>query len=601
MRRGRRARGGATITAVRRASILLIVVALGCGHGGSRVTASGKVPYPTDFTPPPPLPDPPRPDPNVRGHDYLVAVYDGIREVWHQFLEDCRLRLPPTHPLNKPDLLATVDVSIDLKGGMHDLRITGSGNDEFDTAVRDLMRDRAPYPTPPADLLSDDGKLHLRWRFARDQRQAGIATAEVNVIVWGIDRAVPKLLADGKVRAAAMRLARAPADAAGRTELAEQVFGAVITQALDGNDVAARRLAADIAARTPIPGAAASLRARARTAVDPGVRVSTFGALAALGDPETATLAVEALREGPAAGAPVVAAAAVALERVGAADRIKPVLTLWLRAAATEESARAATLAVLAAVPAGDLLKDVSKVVAKREPRTRAAACAVYGRAAGAGSAAAWGLLNTGIADADASVRAACALAAGSIATKSPDKRTIAALVARLVDPDLTVRAAAIVALAKLDRVRAARELKSFVGDADSVVLAALADAWGRLPKPPADRLRKLTRHVDAEVRVAAINSLVRLGDPASLSEAALHAGDASEAVRLAALHAVRAEEVLRELTRDQSPAVRGAADEALVALLGRAKTLTSRLEAVAADDDAASRVRLAASWLLAR
>ena len=589
------------MSAVHRASLLPLLAALACGHGKNRVTASGEVPFPTDFTPAPPLGDPPPGDPTVRGHGYLVDVYEGIGPVWTQFLEDCRLRLPPAHPLNKSSLVATVDLAVDVKGGLHDVRITTSGNPDFDKAVNETVRDREPFPAPPNDLLSDDGRLHLRWRFSRDKRQAGVATAEVNVIQWGLDRAVPKLIADGKLRAAALRLAHAPSDAGGRTELAERVFGAVITEALDSNDVTARRLAADAAARVRIPGAAPSLRARARTTVDPGVRASTFGALAILGDPETATIAIETLREGPAAGSPVVAAAAAALEKVGASDKIRPVLQLWLRAAATEDSARAATLAVLAAVPAGDLLKEVSAVSSNREPRTRAAACAVYGKAASAGTAAAWGHLTIGLRDADAGVRAACARAAAAITVKTPDKRAITTLVTLLSDPDLTVRAAAISALARLDRARAAKQLKGLAGESNPVVLAALADAWGRLPRPPVERLRKLARHTDADVRAAAIASLVRLGDPASLAEAALHAGDASEAVRLAALQAVRSEPVLRELTRDQSPAVRGAADEALIALLGRAATLTERLEAVADHADAATRVRLAASWLLAR
>jgi hypothetical protein len=92
------------------------------------------------------------------------------------------------------------------------------------------------------------------------------------------------------------------------------------------------------------------------------------------------------------------------------------------------------------------------------------------------------------------------------------------------------------------------------------------------------------------------------MGATASLDAAALYAGDVGESVRLAALPAVKAESVLRELARDASPAVRAAADERLVAVLGRAATMDERLTGVAgADAGSLTRTRLAASWLLAR
>jgi hypothetical protein len=152
--------------------------------------------FPTEFTPPPKLGAPPPSDPRAFGHAYLEQVYDGIVEPWTQFLEDCRRRLPPSHPLNDPTLAATAELTIDPSGALVALAIDGSGKDDFDAAVGGVVRDRAPYPRPLPGLLSDDGRLHLRWRFARDVRQAGVAGAEVVVVEWGIERAVPKLLAE---------------------------------------------------------------------------------------------------------------------------------------------------------------------------------------------------------------------------------------------------------------------------------------------------------------------------------------------------------------------------------------------------------------------
>jgi hypothetical protein len=584
-----------------------VIGVVGCGGPRSSVTASAPTPpYPTDFTPPPALGPPPPDDPTARGHAYLELVYDGIKEPWTSFLEECRLRLPPTDPLNKPALEARAAIEIDAHGGIIDLHLTSSGNEDFDAAVRSIATDRAPYPEPPADLLSDDGHAHLEWRFARDVRQAGLAGAEVVVIQWPADRAVPKLLAEHHLEEAARRLLREPADAGGRLELAEQVFSAAIEEGLGATEVAARRLAIETTTRTPIPSVVAQLRGRARSAVDATVRAGTFTALALLADAETVPLAMEALDEGPIAGPIALASAAGALEKLGAGDRARPIVAAWLRNAARGDgSALTASLAALAVLPAGDQLQAVIDGVAKKDARVRASACAVYGRAAAAGDAAAWPALVAGLKDGDASVRAACATAAGVAgAAGKRDKKTVGVLVGRLADRDLTAKAAAIAALARLDRARATTELKKLAsaGETDATVLVAMADAWSRLAKPPVDKLRKLAGHADPGVRAAAIEALVRVGGSKELDEAALHAGDAAEVVRLAALRAVRAEAVLREMTRDTSPAVRAAADERLVAVLGRAATVDERLVAVAEADPAShERVRIAASWLLAR
>jgi hypothetical protein len=589
---------------VRGALAIVVVAVAACP--GSPSKGPAETAYPTDFTPPPKLGAPPPSDPRAFGSAYLERVYDGIVEPWTQFLEDCRRRLPPAHPLNDPSLVATAELTIDPSGVLVALAIAGSGTDDFDAAVGGVVRDRAPYPRPDAGLLSDDGRLHLRWRFARDVRQAGVAGAEVVVVEWGIERAVPKLLAEGKVGEAARRIARATGDGA-RAELAETVFAAAIAEGVESGDAEARRLAVEVATRTPVPAAVAALRARAAGAVDPGVRAGTLIALAVLGDPETTELCITALHEGPAAGLPVVIAAATALDRIGRADVGRPFVGGWLSDANRGvPGARAASFAALAVLPA-DILLDIVIAQAAEDARSRAAACPVYGRAAAQGvapyAARAWTAITAGLRDADAGVRAACAAAAATAgAAGATDKKTAGVVAARLVDRDLAVRAAAIVALARLDAARATGELRALGKETSPVVLAALANAWSRLPKPPVDRLRQLAAHPDPDVRAAAVAGLIRIDAPAAIEAAAAGAADAAAAVRLAAIPAVRDDAVLVRLTRDPEPAVSAAADEALIALRGRAASLEDRLTVVAtAAPGSVIRVRAAASWLLAR
>src|SRR5688572_28980463 len=104
---------------------------------GSSLTASGEVPYPTNFKPPPPLPPPPAADPRLLGAKYLDAAYARIGDGWTAFLEDCRLRLAPEHPLNDAKLVATASITLDAQGQVVEVRLVDrSGNDDFDEVAR---------------------------------------------------------------------------------------------------------------------------------------------------------------------------------------------------------------------------------------------------------------------------------------------------------------------------------------------------------------------------------------------------------------------------------------------------------------------------------
>ena len=186
----------------------------GAGHATDRSTAAGSHL--------PPLEKPPAGDPGAFGHTYLTQVAERVRPPWHQFLEDCRLRLPPDDRLNQMHLVATLDATIDGAGALTNLAIVeASGVSDFDQVALDVMRDIAPYPVPAKDLRSDDDLLHVRWLFARDRRQAGVATALMRVVLWPDERAVPALVARGDLTSAASRLAGTIATTNGPATLPE--------------------------------------------------------------------------------------------------------------------------------------------------------------------------------------------------------------------------------------------------------------------------------------------------------------------------------------------------------------------------------------------
>nr|MBA2538894.1 TonB C-terminal domain-containing protein [Deltaproteobacteria bacterium] len=194
----------------------------------------------------------PRPvDASVRGAAYLTAVAAQIQPAWGQFLEDCRLRLPSTHPLNQSSLVAVAELHI-ARNGRGIARIAaGSGNGDFDTAVFDVASDAGPFPAPPVELISDDEAAHVRWMFARDARQAGPATAAVFDVKLPLVAVVERLIAGKALDRAIERVAAAPADP-DRLAATERVMVAVLREGLYSANGVARRAAVEAVARANV-------------------------------------------------------------------------------------------------------------------------------------------------------------------------------------------------------------------------------------------------------------------------------------------------------------------------------------------------------------
>src|SRR5204862_275406 len=159
-------------------------------------------------------------------------------------------------PLNRASLEAEAEIEIDPHGGLLDVRVTGSGNDDFDAAVTEVVRDREPFPKPPPGLLSDDGHFHLRWRFARDIRQAGVAGAELDKI-GGADKVRP-IVAEwlrgaaggdpNALTASLTALGAVPADD----------LLATVTKQVAGGDARVRATACPVYGRTAVAGTTAA-------------------------------------------------------------------------------------------------------------------------------------------------------------------------------------------------------------------------------------------------------------------------------------------------------------------------------------------------------
>jgi HEAT repeat protein len=553
-------------------SLAVVVAVAGCGSRpvphGALVASSARLPAPVSI------------DPAVRGASYLTAVAAQLQLRWGDFLEDCRLRLPATHPLNVTTLATTFDLAIGKSGAIVGrTQVETSGNGDFDTAVADVLADASPLPAPPSEMLSDDELAHVRWLFARDRRQAGPATARVVIVELPLLAVVDSLLGRGELVRAARRITAAAADDAARNSAAERVMIAALREALDSPNGAARRTAVEACGRARVHELAGAVRTQLAATGDPELRMAAIAAVGALGDRAAAPALLNALRDDLAQHSRVALARVAALAAIGhaedAAEAVRSVL---------DGGPNATALAALVIVPVPAVAPRLATWAASGDTATRGAVCAALPAAAPETAAA---LIVRGLRDADATVRATCADAAAREDRAHPDAAMVKRLRELARDRDRSVRARAVAAIGLLDP---AHPVHAADDPAPEVRAAFAATAT-------AAELRALVADREPEVRAAALTAL---GDRAH-DLAVRAAGDPSAAVRGAAITVLDDAEALTRLARDDSPEVATAALVRLTELRGRAALTSQLLDLIAAAPAGSTeRARIALAWLLA-
>jgi TonB family protein len=522
---------------MRRAALLIALAA--CGPN---------VPPPTLAQPlVPRLLAPQQIEPDARGAAYLTAVALSLQPAWHQFLEDCRLRLPASHALNRMQLVTTVELDIGRRGELVELRIAKSGTPDFDHAIEQVVRDASPLPPPPRELWSDDDRVHLTWLFARDRRQAGPATARVIDVELPLRGVVDRRIGEHDLARAARRILREKPS--NERELATQrLMIAALREGLASSDGTVRRAAVDAIARARASELAMDVRQLLTNANDIELRLAATRASAALRDTDASPIIVDNLRFDLRDQPRVALAGVRALVELGREADVKPLL-----AAQLGSPPNPVALQALADAPISDLAPKLTTWFRTGSARTRAAVC---GALAGYPQSLAAPLLDRGMRDRDATVRALCTQ-------------------------------------------RGAKLLPELARDRDSTVRAAYAAATSS-----ADELHVLIEDRDPDVRAAAWTTLATLGatqQRARLARAA--AADPAAQVRLAAISAIEDGEILGKLARsDDDRAVRSAALVRLAEQAGRAASADMLLERlVEAAPGSVGRVRTALAWLLAR
>lgn len=110
---------------------------------------------------------------------FIATMHRTIHDKWaFGFLEQLD-GMGRSHALNKPELWTRVEIVLNSDGTLDKLRtVRFSGNTQFDNAAREIVRNAGPFPQPPREILSGNGKVYIHWAFHRDERACGTFGAE---------------------------------------------------------------------------------------------------------------------------------------------------------------------------------------------------------------------------------------------------------------------------------------------------------------------------------------------------------------------------------------------------------------------------------------
>jgi HEAT repeats len=558
---------------------IAVAAALPWGCGGP---TTPQATTPQLLPPPPPAPG----DPAADGAPYLAMVAARLAPEWLHFLEDCRLRLAPTHELNNLSLMTRAELVVDRAGRITPT-VLPSGNRDFDAAITDVIAAIGPLPAPPTWLLSDDDSLRLSWRFARDERQASALGAAVIRVEQPAGTVVDARLASGDIGGAARRVARLEDGDPQLREQSRRVFIAALAEGLAG-DGQVQRAAVDAVRRAGLSAMAVRLVPLA-AATDPALRALAVAALAALADPATQPTLLEQLI---ATRDPMLASAlSRALQSLGANAATEAIA---VRLADGDRAAQLTAMAAFAELPVSPAVSArVNRWSLSRDPAVRGALCGMVAKARIA-TLTRWEIIGRGLDDRDGSARAACTLALGWSNTK-PQPWMRAALRRSVDDRDQRVRAAAITSLMRWEPARLDDRLPALMVDSDPVVRAATVAALSR--RGDVAGLRGLLADPDPGVRRTAGLALVRV-DGLAVRDMAIH--DIDPRVRMVALEAKQdLPTTLKALVADESAEVRTEVEVLRVTQQGESLQ-TGMVRLAGADPATLDRVRIALAWLLA-
>ncbi|HVZ90005.1 MAG TPA: TonB C-terminal domain-containing protein, partial [Polyangia bacterium] len=113
---------------------------------------------------------------------YIARMHRSIHELWGfgQLEEWDEKSL--SAPVNDRNRMTELEIVLNGDGTIDKVTVVrGSGLLEYDVAAIDVAYSAGPYPDPPREIRSANGKIYVHWRFYRDERQC--ATSGVDYFI----------------------------------------------------------------------------------------------------------------------------------------------------------------------------------------------------------------------------------------------------------------------------------------------------------------------------------------------------------------------------------------------------------------------------------
>jgi len=455
-------------------------------------------------------------EPAVQGDEsalpYLQALHAKVHRLWaDNFLAMATAQLPKEHPVNLASRVTELEIALAANGNVVEVRVSKpSGSTEFDAAAVDVVKTSAPFAEASEATLSDDGKVHVKWTFARDDRRCSGLSLDRRELAT--PDAVRTLVAQGRIAAAITRL-QASDDTARAVGL-----DAFARAWLDANE-SDNALSVDVAAANAVAGEArGAARLRKAAAAEPTAAVVRgLAALKISICPFIKHLAEKSRGEPPSSA-----------RREPSREGMEtlPGFPSW--------DARERFLWALGEGADGDCLASAIETAKNRSASRaeRLLAIASLGRSEGDDAKATLKALQS---DADASVRAAAILAE---ARPGAGKSAVFRLTPLLRDKSVAVRAAAAAALVRVGGEDVLPQLFLTAREKDSTIFIALAPELGTLSgQASAEMLGRLLRKDDPKIKLAAARALAsRRDENAAKVQATLSSASNTELQLLAGL-----------------------------------------------------------------
>ncbi|MBC8131769.1 MAG: TonB family protein, partial [Deltaproteobacteria bacterium] len=113
---------------------------------------------------------------------FIARMHRNIHQLWGFGALDDWDDLPASSPLNDESLVTTLEIELNRDGTVNKVTMVRPSKAlPFDAAAIDVVLNAAPYPEPPREIRSGNGKVYVHWSFFRDGRQC--ATSGVDYFI----------------------------------------------------------------------------------------------------------------------------------------------------------------------------------------------------------------------------------------------------------------------------------------------------------------------------------------------------------------------------------------------------------------------------------